>query len=143
MFNELSQMEITAERKFQSIAGLMNSTQRMQSVLQGEEDYLKNELSRIKDKIKASENLQERLKFLMLVIVNAIGSQKFRGKSYSTKKTKSLVITDEELAVNSVPEEFLRIKKEIKKTELKQAIESRGVSYSGVSVVENEHLSIR
>jgi uncharacterized metal-binding protein YceD (DUF177 family) len=99
---------------------------------------LKAEAKRLQEKAKAKENLIDRLKDNLLKSVTLHGNIKTDLISVSSRKTKSVQITDEA----AIPAEFMRIKTEPNKTAIKDALEA-GEEVQGALIVENFSLMIK
>lgn len=106
--------------------------------LRSQADLLRAEAKRLTELARQYENSAEKLGDRLLESVIAHGQIKTAFVSISSRKSKSVSITDESL----LQAEFLRIKTEPNKTAIKEALES-GQKVQGALIVENYSLNIR
>ena len=106
--------------------------------LKSQSDLLKAEAKRLLEIAKQYENSGDKLADRLLQSVIAHGQIKTAFVTISTRKSKSVSITDESL----LKAEYLRIKTEPNKTAIKEALES-GQEVQGALIVENYSLNIR
>jgi len=106
--------------------------------LRSQADMIKSEIKRLQELAKRYENSADKLSDTLLQSVIAHGQIKTALVTISSRKSKSVSITDEAV----IPAEFLRIKTEPNKTAIKEAIES-GQEVQGALIVENYSLNIR
>lgn len=106
--------------------------------LRSQADMIKSEIKRLQELAKRYENSADKLADTLLQSVVAHGQIKTALVTISSRKSKSVSITDESL----LKEEFLRIKTEPNKTAIKEALEA-GQEVHGALIVENYSLSIR
>ena len=106
--------------------------------LKSQADLLKAEAKRLLEIAKQYENSGDKLADRLLQSVIAHGQIKTDFVTISTRKSKSVSITDESL----LKAEYLRIKTEPNKTAIKEALES-GQEVAGALIVENYSLNIR
>lgn len=106
--------------------------------LRSQADLLRAEAKRLTDLAKQYENSAEKLGDKLLQSVIAHGQIKTAFVTISTRKSKSVSITDESL----LEADFWRIKAEPNKTAIKEAIEA-GQEVAGALIVENYSLNIR
>jgi hypothetical protein len=106
--------------------------------LKSQADLLKAEAKRLQEIAKQYENSADKLADRLLQSVIAHGQIKTAFVTISTRKSKSVSITDESL----LKAEYLRIKTEPNKTAIKEALES-GQDVQGALIVENYSLNIK
>jgi hypothetical protein len=106
--------------------------------LRSQSDMIKSEIKRLQELAKRYENSAEKLSDTLLQSVVAHGQIKTALVTISTRKSKSVSITDESL----LKAEFMRIKTEPNKTAIKEALEA-GQEVQGALIVENYSLNIR
>lgn len=106
--------------------------------LRSQADMIKSEIKRLQELAKRYENSADKLSDTLLQSVVANGQIKTALVTISSRKSKSVSITDESL----LGAEFLRIKTEPNKTAIKEAIEA-GQEVAGALIVENYSLNIR
>ena len=106
--------------------------------LKSQSELIKSEIKRLQEIAKRYETSAEKLADRLLQSVVAYGQIKTAFVTISSRKSKSVSITDESL----IPSEFMRIKTEPNKTAIKEAIEG-GQNIEGALIVENVSLNIR
>lgn len=106
--------------------------------LRSQSEMIKNEAKRLYDLAKKYENSAGVLSDKLLESVVVHGQIKTAFVTISSRKSKSVTITDESL----LGAEFMRIKTEPNKTAIKEAIES-GQEVQGALIVENYSLNIK
>jgi hypothetical protein len=106
--------------------------------LKSQADMIKSEIKRLQEVAKRYETSADKLADTLLESIIAHGQIKTAFVTISSRKSKSVSITDESL----IPSEFLRVKTEPNKTALKEALES-GQIIDGALIVENVSLNIR
>lgn len=106
--------------------------------LRSQSEMIKNEAKRLYDLAKKYENSASVLSDKLLESVVAHGQIKTAFVTISSRKSKSVTITDESL----LGAEFMRIKTEPNKTAIKEAIEA-GQEVQGALIVENYSLNIK
>lgn len=106
--------------------------------LKSQADLLKAEAKRLLEIAKQYENSADKLADRLLQSVITHGQIKTAFVTISTRKSKSVSITDESL----LKTEYLRIKTEPNKTAIKEALES-GEEVAGALIVENYSLNIK
>lgn len=106
--------------------------------LRSQSEMIKNEAKRLYDLAKKYENSAGVLSDKLLDSVVAHGQIKTAFVTISSRKSKSVSITDESL----LGAEFMRIKTEPNKTAIKEAIEA-GQEVQGALIVENYSLNIK
>lgn len=106
--------------------------------LRSQSEMIKNESKRLYDLAKKYENSAGVLSDKLLESVVSHGQIKTAFMTISSRKSKSVTITDESL----LGAEFMRIKTEPNKTAIKEAIEA-GQEVQGALIVENYSLNIK
>lgn len=104
-------------------------------------ERINQEIERLKNIKKTSENVNEKLKNNLLNAVNMFGNFEAGFLKLSTRKSKSVEVT---IDTNDLPKEFKSIKvtEAPDKTAIKKAIES-GQEVEGCRIVENINLAIK
>lgn len=104
-------------------------------------ERINNEIERLKNLKKASENINEKLRKNLLHAVNTFGSFKSGFLTFSSQKSKSIEIN---IPINELPKEFKSIKvtETADKIALKKAIQN-GEQINGVQLIENINLRIK
>jgi hypothetical protein len=106
--------------------------------LRSQSDMIKSEIKRLQELAKRYENSADKLSDTLLQSVVAHGQIKTAFVTISSRKSKSVSITDESL----LGAEFMRIKTEPNKTLIKEALDA-GKEVAGALIVENYSLNIR
>lgn len=118
----------------------LDNAQRYCLTLDGEADILDKEIKRLNAKKQALNNKKDRLKKIMLSTIENTGQSKFKTSLYSfnIKNSEALEVD----SIDNIPREFLRIKKEADKVEIKKALKN-GLIIDGCRIVENKSLMIK
>ena len=126
----LAGLQLEKDRKIEGIACWVKD-------LTAEAKALKEEADNLKKRQKAAENKAESLKKFLL---GYLGGQKFKTAkaSISYHHTKAVDILDEA----SIPEEYLRIKKELSKSDISKALKE-GKEVPGAELVERTSVTSR
>lgn len=127
-------LEITQEERMTKGEGYVYVIKQLRS----QADMIKSEIKRLQELAKRYENSADKLADTLLQSVVAHGQIKTALVTISSRKSKSVSITDESV----IPAEFLRVKTEPNKTAIKEAIEA-GQEVEGALIVENYSLNIR
>lgn len=132
--NNLDQIEGEAAEKIENTGLYVRE-------LNAEIAALKVEADRLNERRRSLENKSERIKALLLPAVEAMGG-KVKGAmlTVSIGTTKSVEL--DENALNILPDEFVRVKREADKTAIKAAISS-GRVIDGARIVENKSIRMR
>jgi hypothetical protein len=110
----------------------------IQKQLKAQAELLRAEAKRLTERAKQYETSAEKLAERLIESIQAHGKIQTDLMTITTRKSKSVHITEESL----LSEEFKRIKTEPNKTAIKEALE-RGESVEGATIVENYTLQIR
>ena len=129
-----TQLEITEAERMTKGEGYVYVIKQLRS----QAELLKAEAKRLQEIAKHYEASAEKLADRLLQSVIAHGQIKTALMTISSRKSKSVSITDESL----LQAEFLRIKTEPNKTAIKEALEA-GQEVQGALIVENYSLNIR
>ena len=129
-----TQLEITEAERMTKGEGYVYVIKQLRS----QAELLKAEAKRLQEIAKHYEASAEKLADRLLQSVIAHGQIKTALMTISSRKSKSVSITDESL----LGAEYLRIKTEPNKTAIKEAIEA-GQEVQGALIVENYSLNIR
>lgn len=108
--------------------------------LKAEAEAIKNEKQSLDKRQKAAENKAEQLKkYLMGYLAGAKYKDARVSISYRTSTSTEI---DEDLDLNTLPEQFKKVKIEASKTEIKEALQ-KGEVIPGCRLVENTNIQIR
>jgi hypothetical protein len=123
-----------------SLEEKLNNSQYYIIELNSQADALGEEIKRLQAKKSALTNRANRLRDIMkgAIIQLAGGKIKTNLFSFFIKTTESLQVIDEE----SIPRQFLRIKREADKTAIKKAIKD-GQEIEGCAIVTNTSLGVK
>jgi len=130
LFDNLS---LTMEDKF-------DNTQRYILTLNGESDTLDKEIKRLQAKKSALNNKADKLKKMMQNALSVAGLEKFKTPFYSftIKTTEALEVE----SIDNIPRNYLRVKYEADKVEIKKAIKD-GVLFDGCKIITNKSIVIK
>jgi hypothetical protein len=106
--------------------------------LRSQSDMIKSEIKRLQELAKRYENSADKLADTLLQSVIAHGQIKTAFVTISSRRSKSVSITDESL----LGAEFMRVKSEPNKTLIKEALDA-GKEVAGALIVENYSLNIK
>lgn len=131
--DKLNELEMARDQKISNIACWIKDCK-------AESEAIKAEKQALEKRQKVAENKAESLKNFLRVYLNG---EKFKdGRcSISYRKSTSTKI-DENLDVNTLPDEYKRVKIEADKTAIKDAL-SAGIEIKGCSLVENTSVIIK
>ena len=135
VFDTLESIEYDIEEKAENCAKIIK-------ILEGESKTIKEEESRLKSRKKAMENRVDWLKTNLEMTMKNTGKTKFKTALFSfniQKNPQSVEILDEEKAMAS---KFIKIKKEIDKTAIKEAIQA-GEQIDFARIIQTEGVRIR
>lgn len=130
----LKNLEDAIEDKADNIAAVLTA-------LQGDIDTIKKEKIRLDQRQKAIEDRRIFLKNYLQDAMESVDKKKFKTALHSfniQKNPPTLFIIDED----KIPEEFFRIKREINRTELKEAVKD-GKFTDAAELRQTEGLRIR
>ena len=129
----LNALEMERERKITNVACAAKNAKALA-------DALKNEKQEIEKRMKAAERTVASCKEYIL---NALGGVKMENErcKISYRHTTSVDVADN-INFDNVPAEFIKVTKEIKKTEVKKAIEE-GATIDGCRIVEKTSVQIK
>lgn len=130
---KLDELELTQQEKFKWLWSLIKN---MESTI----NEIKLEKQRLSEKQRILENKVLRIKLYLKFILEWMKTNKYKAWvfSFSLRKSQSVVVLDWTL----LPDEFVKITVEPKKTELKEALKSWQV-IEWVSMQENLSLVIK
>ena len=105
-----------------------------------EEDAIAEEIKRLQEKKRVNANAQARLKEALKTAMDTFDTPKVQAGLFKVSLTKSeaVNIINESL----IPEEYKKVKYEVSKTDIKNAIKS-GLVVEGAEIVENKSITIR
>lgn len=106
-------------------------------------DALKLEAKRLNERANRYGKNADYIKSIMLNAVNESGLPKIKTDKFTFSKRKSVVVEiDPLITPDDFSREYVRIKREIDKTKVKDALK-RGELITGASLQEREHLQIK
>ena len=129
----LNELEMARDQKISNIACLVKDCK-------AEADAIREEKKNLDKRLAVAENRAESLKNFLRVYLNG---EKFKdGRcSISYRKSTSTKI-DAELDVNTLPDEYKRVKIEADKTAIKNALDA-GIEIEGCTLVEKTSVIIK
>lgn len=128
----LDALEMEREQKISNVACWYKD-------LKAENEAIKAEKQTMDKRMKVNNNIMDSLKSFLDY---ALGGTKFKDGRCSIGYRKSQSVEVDEAVLDSLPDEFIKIEKSARKTELKKAIEE-GQTFEGVSIVEKNNIQIR
>ena len=128
----LEELEMERDKKVSNVACWIKN-------LKAEADALKAEKNNLAKRQSACENKAEQLKDYLSYALNGMKYKDARC-AISYRKSESVEIDD--AAIDSLPEEYIKIEKSVKKTELKDAIKA-GYEFEGCRLIEKNNIQIR
>ena len=129
---KLEQLEMERDRKVSNVACWIKD-------LKAESDALKAEKMNLAKRQAACEHKMEQLKEYLTKALNGVKYKDARC-SISYRKSESLEVDD--FAIFRLPEEYIKVERSVKKTELKDAIKM-GYEFEGCRLVEKNSIQIR
>lgn len=105
-----------------------------------DQEAISEEIKRLQDKKRVCENAINRMKTVLCESMDIFGMPKFQTGIFKValSKSESVNIINESL----IPDEYKKIKYDISKTEIKNAIKN-GELVDGAEIVENKFITIR
>lgn len=128
----LEQLEMERDKKVSNVACWIKN-------LKAEAEALKAEKNNLAKRQTACENKAEQLKDYLTYALNGMKYKDARC-SISYRKSESVELDD--TAINTLPDEYIKIEKTVKKAELKDAIKA-GYEFEGCRLVEKNNIQIR
>lgn len=113
--------------------------------LEGDVEALENEIRRLTSRKKTLENNIKRMKEAVRDVMVATGKTKFKTDlfSFSVQNNPASVVLDTE-DLDTLPDEFIRVKKEVDKAAIKEALLQGDEKLSGYAHIEQgQSLRIR
>lgn len=108
--------------------------------LKAEAEALKAEKQNLKKRQKAAENKAEQLKSFLAMYLNGAKYKDSKVSISYRKSTKTII--DEDLDINTLPDEYKSVKVTPSLTAIKEALDS-GVVIDGCKLVESNNIQIR
>lgn len=103
---------------------------------------LKDEAKRLNEKARAYENRSKRIKLLIKEAIIQSGELKHKTEKFSFSVRTSDVYNYDDVNLEFVDSEFIKVKKELDKSQIKQFIKAGG-SVEGVKISEDTILTVR
>jgi hypothetical protein len=128
--DKFEELNLTRDKKIENICLWIKN-------LKAEAEALKVEKEAFAKRQKSAENKMESLKRYISNYLDGTAFESAKVK-VSFKKSESLEVYD----IQNIPDEYLKIKAEVDKVELKKAIKS-GMTFEGVELVTNNNIQIR
>ena len=132
-FNRLEELQMQEDEKLENL-GVWYKT------LMAESKAIKEERDSLYERQKAKEKKAEGIKAFLDYYLHSKGKSKFETAKLvlTFRKSTALEILNED----KVPEQFWKIKKEISKSDIKDAIKN-GASFDFATIVEKENIQIK
>lgn len=112
--------------------------------IEGDIEALENEIRRLTSRKKTMENNIKNMKTALKNMMELTGKTKFKTElfSFGIRKNAPAVVMDEQY-IENIPREFIRVKEEVDKTAIKEALNA-GFDLEGIAHLEqSQSLSIR
>lgn len=110
--------------------------------LEANSKALKDEAKRLTDKARTFENRAKRIKSLIKETIIKSGEMKHKTDKFSFSVRTSDVYNYDDVNLEFIDSEFVKVKKELDKTQVKQFIKAGGV-VEGVKISEDTILTVR
>lgn len=128
----LAALEMERDKKISNVACWIKD-------LKAEAEAIKAEKMNLAKRQATCENKVEQLK---KYLADALGGVKFKDSRCSISYRKSESVQLDDLALLKLPDEFVKVEKSPRLTEIKNAIKE-GQSFEGVKLVTNNNIQIR
>jgi len=130
--DRLTALEMERDQKISNVACWIKD-------LKAEAEAIKAEKQNLDKRQRVAENKVEQLKNYLSYVLNGTKFKDAR-VAISYRKSESVQCSDD--AINTLPEEFIKVEKSVKKSELKEAIKN-GQTFEGCEIVTKESIQIR
>lgn len=128
----LEQLEMERDKKISNVACWIKD-------LKAEADAIKAEKNALAKRQTVCENKVEQLKDYLTRALNGI---KFKDARCSISYRKSESVEVEDSVIDKLPEEYIKVEKTVRKTELKDAMKL-GFEFEGCRLIEKNNIQIR
>lgn len=128
----LEQLEMERDRKISNVACWIKD-------LKAEADAIKVEKNALAKRQTVCENKVEQLKDYLARALNGI---KFKDARCSISYRKSESVEIDDSVIDKLPEEYIKVEKAVRRTELKDAMKL-GFEFEGCRLVEKNNIQIR
>lgn len=130
--DRLEALEMEREQKISNVACWIKD-------LEAEAEAISKEKKKLAERQAACENKAASLKNYLTFILNGM---KFKDARCSVSYRKSDSVEVDKEVIDKLPEEFVKVEKSVKKTELKNAMKL-GFEFEGCKLVEKNNIQIR
>jgi hypothetical protein len=130
--DRLNALEMERDQKVSNVACWVKD-------LKAEAEAIKAEKQSLDKRQRAAENKAEQLKNYLTYVLNGTKYKDAR-VSISYRRSESVQCSDD--AINTLPDEFIKVEKSVKKTELKEAMKN-GQTFEGCEIVTKDSIQIR
>lgn len=128
----LEKLEMERDKKVSNVACWIKD-------LKAEAEAIKNEVDKLSARRKADENKIESLK---RYLEYALNGTKFKDERCSISYRRSETVEVSKDAESKLPDEFIKIERTVKKSELKDAMKL-GFEFEGCQLVEKNNIQVR
>ena len=128
----LEQLEMERDKKISNVACWIKD-------LKAEADAIKAEKNALAKRQTVCENKVEQLKDYLTRALNGI---KFKDARCSISYRKSESVEVDDSVIDKLPEEYIKVEKTVRKTELKDAMKL-GFEFEGCRLIEKNNIQIR
>lgn len=130
--DRLEALEMEREQKISNVACWIKD-------LEAEAEAISKEKKNLAERQAACENKAASLKNYL---TSALNGMKFKDARCSVSYRKSDSVEVDKTAIDKLPEEFVKVEKTVRKSELKDALKL-GFEFEGVKLVEKNNIQIR
>lgn len=138
----IEDLKVESVTKVDAVNWVYDQVQERKAMVEGVLKHHEEKVALYKAKMSTIKLNEERLKFKIidLMTANNLENVDLNHKNIKLLYSKSLVVEDQDRAMQSIPDQYKRVKVEVDKTGLKKHIEESGVSYEGVVIEEKPYL---
>ena len=136
MMADLELLQETAVAKVSTYGRVLRSLQRLHSSIEGQKSFYYGKYKDASRNVTSLENAMERLSFRAGQLMEAANLKKTESDGYtvSLRYKNSVEVYNEGLALNHLPEQCIRIRKEVDKSEVKKMLKDTEVMVPGVRI---------
>lgn len=130
--DRLEELQMERDKKVSNVACWIKN-------LKAEAEALKAEKENLAKRQQSCERKAEQLKDYLAYALNGT---KYKDARVSVSYRKSESVEVDDMAIFTLPEEYIKVEKSVKKTELKNAMKL-GLQFDGCRLVEKNNIQIR
>lgn len=130
--DRLEELQMERDKKVSNVACWIKNLKAEAEALKAEKDNL----------AKRQQSCEKKIEQLMNYLAYALNGMKYKDARVSVSYRKSETVEVDDMAIFKLPEEFIKVEKSVKKTELKDAMKL-GFEFEGCKLVEKNNIQIR